>query len=328
MRPRVAVLGITDSVPWLPLFGGVVCALRAHGCDVRLIHASPRGDASLEELREHLEQAGADPSSSGRGVLLVLPEHAAAGLVRPYMAAAREAGAAVGLVTLDDPYDIATGLALAPAADFVATPEPFAAESYERAVARVAVVPPLIDPRMHYRPPPERLGALPAHDVAFIGQTDYPPRRAFLPRLRAALATAGRSYGEAAGRGRWVHGRQLTELLWSVGVLLELPRCEAAVRTNPELLPCTYTGPRVHIAAACGAFVLGVDPRPDFSELFPEFPSCRLADGAEAAVYWSAPERTAERRERAAAAAERWQRWRATPAAELAGLVIAAAQTR
>ena len=293
---RCAVVGSLDSIPWVPLFGGLLLALRSLGFVARPFALSSVPHLHVEELRDF----GAD-------VALFPVQMADLPRLSRYLEELPRARVRRVLVTFDDPYDIVTPLSLASEVDAVLTPEPMAVDEYLAAgVPVVHVMPPPIDLRMHNQevgaPVPQ------VYDLAHVGETERLPRRVVLPLIRAAMRRAGRVYGEAAGKTRWVAGRDLTAFLASVGVLLDIPRSEVALRTNPKLLPCTWTAPRVHLAAACGCFVLGIDSRPDFSTLYPEFPTVRLDQAEEAVIEWTAPEKLNERRERASAALQRFHR--------------------
>ena len=303
-----AVVGSLDSIPWVPLFGGLLLALRSRGFVARPFALSSVPHLHLEEL-----------SDFGADVALFPVQMADLPRLSRYLEELPRARVRRVLVTFDDPYDIVTPLSLASEVDAVLTPEPMAVDEYLAAgVSVVHVLQPPIDVRMHNpvgEPVPQ------VYDLAHVGETERLPRRVVLPLIRAAIRRAGRVYGEAAGKTRWVAGRDLTAFLASVGVLLDIPRSEVALKTNPKLLPCTWTAPRVHLAAACGCFVLGIDSRPDFATLYPEFPTVRLDQSEEAVIEWTAPEKRTERRERASAAMQRFHREHApscAPAAVIA----------
>lgn len=311
---RAAVVGSLEVLPWLPLYGGILEALRSLGIDARAFRCGPRNELALPELRTFAPD------------LVVLPvcrpdvEH-----VDRFLAALKP-DCKVILATFDDPYDLVTGLALVPRAHAVLTPEPLAEDAYLAAGAKlVRVLPPPIDGRMHFPPATWACGA-PAIHVAHVGSTHWLPRRTVLPPLRDAVRRAGLVYGEIAGNHRFVAGEELTAWLHSVRVLLDIPRFEYATKTNPELIPCTYTTPRCHIAAACGILALVVGPRPDIGTVYPSFPVCTLEQIVEATLYWADNARNQERLGRAYAARGRWfERWQPSrePATVIAELLDA-----
>ena len=100
-----------------------------------------------------------------------------------------------------------------------------------------------------------------------------------LPLLAKALQDTGRQLTQATGnRFGWLVGAELTQELHRSRLTIDLPRDEWFT-TNPHAVPCTYTGPRVHIAAACGVPCLCINPRGDLAVTYPKAPTSTLEDG-------------------------------------------------
>lgn len=296
MTRRVALVASLDAVPWIPLHGGLLTAVRSRSGFARAFRCGPFDDVERAEFTTWRPDA----------VLFPVCEHDAEAVAQ-WVDLARVIRAKCVLATFDDPYDHRTALALVDRVDAVLTPEANCLDEYRRRGKPVSVIVPPIDPRMHF---PCFAGDAQRQQihVAHVGGTQWLPRRTLVPAIRDACRRAGMVYGEIAGRTRWLAGAPLTRWLHSVRVLVDIPRHEYAKVTNPLLLPCSYTAPRVHIAAACGVLALVVDPRCDIEVLYPSLPVCTAEQAVEAALYWADDAREDDRRARAQAAHERWRR--------------------
>jgi hypothetical protein len=166
-----------------------------------------------------------------------------------------------------------TGLEVAPHVDLVVTPEALAADGYAGRGHRVAVLPPVVSRSLHAAVRP----ADPTYDVFHVGSTHWAPRNALLPQVQAWCRRHGLAYGEAAGKTRWIGGTELGTVLAQTRLLLEIPRTWSHVATNPFLSPCTYTSPRVHLAAATRTPCLVVGGGASDGVLT-QFPRCEPAE--------------------------------------------------
>jgi len=255
---RVAVLNGLEPVPWVPLIAGLVEGFRELGADVRPIRVCDLPEFFLNELDEFAPD------------LALLPFCRWEWLKRkPYFEVLKAMGTKTAAVLWDDPYDMETGLWLAEEVDAVFTPEELAIDIYNRTLPAFHV-PPFVSRRMHH--PPEK-PCPKVIDVFMVGGVNRKPRLQILPHIRNLCTRLKKNYTEVAGVTRWLVGRQLTNYLHQSRIVLEIPRSDVAHRTNPHQIPCTWTGPRVYIAAECEAFVLAIGPRPDFKELFPFYPA-------------------------------------------------------
>lgn len=315
---RVAVVGSLDVVPWVPLYGGLLEAVRQRGAVARAFHCGAFDDVGRAEF------AAWSPDAVIFPVCQRFAEK-----TREWIALARTVRAKCILATFDDPYDCLTTLQLAPLVDAIVTPEANVLDAYRAIVPIVRLLVPPIDGRMHFpaaAAPAQMIG------VAHLGGTKWLPRRTIVPALRDACRRAGVIYSEVAGITRWLVGEALSRWLHTVRVLVDVPRWEYATVSNPLQQSCSYTGPRVHIASACSVMALMVDPRLDIEDLYPSLPCCTAEQTIEAALYWSADARNAERLERAAAARERWLAlWQPSRApaqvlGELLGVLLASEQ--
>lgn len=293
MRLPVAILGSCESVPWLPLTMGLVEGFNGLGCDARAFRISDNHWHYLAEL-----------DAFAPWLVIVAPSKHDWQRLRPYADWWRDCGPTVLGYTGDDPYDLRTGLALARKVDLILTPEPLAVDCYaqERACtdkgAPAVHVDVPVSRTMHPLSPwpkPE-----PVYDVFWFGGTFWTPRRRLIPAIRSLVAKRGGVYGEVAGRTRWVAGRELAAQLHRARITLELPRFSQPTESNPYQIPCTWTGPRVHIAAATGTFCLIIDGKADGK--YEAFPRCELEQWTDALGYWLDRERDAERDEIASAA--------------------------
>lgn len=258
---RVALLSDLEAVPWLPLVAGVLEALEANGCTVELVRV---GDMPAVQLWL-LERRPFD-------LAVTLPHAWIVGRVRPFLRVLRDRGVPVVSLTYDDPYDLAHGIEIAPHVDLTVTPEVLAADCYDQVGHPAAVLPPVVSASLHGAPLPRD----PLYDVFFLGGTHWTPRAAVLPKVRDWCTRTKRTYGEAAGTRRWITGPELGRVLSQTRLLLEIPRFSCPVRSNPYQVPCTYTSPRVHLAAATGTPCLIVERKADGA--FEAFPSCGIGE--------------------------------------------------
>lgn len=259
---RAAVVWDLHAAPWAPIMLGFVEGLRAHGVDVVVAPSAPDW-CSVENVR------ALDVDAVIVGVHDRLRTHV------PAWEASLGRGRAWVALCFDDPYDMATTLELGRFFDLLLTPETCAVDTYERRGWRADVLLPTVC--SWHRPamtlPPLR------HDVLHVGGNQWKPRRDWLPHLAAAMRLEGRQLTQATGGPRgWLVGEELTHELCSSRLTIDLPR-EEWFRTNPHAVPCTYTGPRVHIAAACGVPCLCINPRGDLAVTYPKAPTSTLEDG-------------------------------------------------
>jgi hypothetical protein len=265
---RAAVVWDLHAAPWAPIMLGFVDGLRAHGVEV-VVAPAAADFASAEHV------ARFDPDAVIVGV-----HHD----VRPHLEAWRSTvGASRAWVALafDDPYDMATTLALAPQFDLVLTPEACAVSTYERHGWRADVLLPTVCDRWHV---PASFPVAARHDVLHVGGNQWKPRRTWLPVLSEELRKKGLTLTQATGGRRgWLCGRALTEELHRSRLTIDIPRDEW-FRTNPMGIPCTYVGPRAHIAAACGVPCLMLNPRGDLDSTYPDAPRSVLDDGVGAVL--------------------------------------------
>lgn len=285
---RVAVVWDYAAVPWAPIMLGIVAGLRAAGVQVMEAPAAPDW-LTAEQVRRF------DPHVVLVGLHDALRQH-----VPAWRTTVGGARAWVALC-FDDPYDMATTLDLAPQFDLLLTPEPCAVDLYERRGWRADVLAPTVCDRWHR---PAAAAVAVAHDVLHVGGNHWTPRRQWLPHLVAALRQVGRVFSEAAGKRRWLVGPDLTRELHRSRLTIDVPRQEWFT-TNPHQVPCTYTGPRVHIAAACGVLCLCINPRGDLANVYPSMPSAELGDGIAMALQLLDDD--AGRQERAGLALERFR---------------------
>lgn len=256
---RVAIVWDFGAVPWAPIMLGVAAGLRAAGVQVLEAPAAPEWLAA-EQVRRF------DPHAVVVGVHDALRKNLPAW--RQLLTGAR----AWVALCFDDPYDMATTLELGRHFDLMLTPEPCAVDVYERRGWRADVLAPTVCDVWH-RPPAGPVAAV--HDVLSVGGNQWKPRRQWLPFLVRALQQVGREFAEVAGRRRWIVGPDLTDAMHRSRLTFDLPRDEWFT-TNPLQVPCTYVGPRVHIAAACGLPCLCINPRGDLATVYPAAPSCDL----------------------------------------------------
>lgn len=261
---RAAVVWDLHAAPWAPIMLGFVEGLRAHGVEVVVAPSAP-DFCSVENVRR------LDVDAVIVGVHDKLRQHV------PAWEASLGRGRAWVALCFDDPYDMATTLELGRFFDLLLTPETCAVDTYERRGWRADVLLPTVCTSWHHavRPLPPPL----VHDVLHVGGNQWKPRRQWLPLLAKALQDTGRQLTQATGgRLGWLVGEDLTRELHRSRLTLDLPRDEWFT-TNPHAVPCTYTGPRVHIAAACGVPCLCINPRGDLAVTYPRAPTATLENG-------------------------------------------------
>lgn len=266
---------------------GLVQGFRAHDVDAQVFHVEEWHWLAVELLRDFAPE------------LVLLPSHNAAWqLLGPYLEALEPLDPTLVGLTYDDPYDLKTGLEIARRVDFVASPEPLAVELYRRELQTPAMhLPPFVSSSLHWPAPAEKQTD---YAVFFVGGNQWRPRKEMLPAIAKWCKANGHVYGEAAGKLRWTAGRELTEVLHRSTMTLEIPRHDLPTVTNPYQIPCTYTGPRLHIAAATQTFALVVGGKPD--GVYSMYPRCEAGQVLEQLEKWLALSRMQLRQELAAEA--------------------------
>lgn len=260
---NVAILASSESFPWVPIIHGFMVGMRELG---HVVHPVPI--SGLHWLYEQ-ELIALEPTLD---LLLILVPRGGARTLRKYYLGVLDRfhkhGVPIVGLMFDDPYDMETGLTLAPNCDFVCTPEPLAVDVYERLGHRAGQLAPTVSTAMHY---PSIAPVDPQYSVFWFGGTHWTPRKRIIPVLRDWCKANGHVWGEVAGRTRVLAASALTAELWRAKCTLEIARFSAATRSNPYQVPCTWTGPRLHIAAACGT------------------PALRIVEGKGDGVYGSVP---------------------------------------
>lgn len=295
----MALLSNDEAIPWIPIVGGIVHGLRQMGCDARAFHLWGLPDFRLAELvsfRPQLVLATMHFQNVGP-LQRFLDELALRG---------DRARTIVAALCFDDPNDMRTVLAFSKRIDLVLSPAQLAIDCYRREGMRAEVLAPVIDDRLHY-PPTEAIA--PCYDAFWFGHVGGPPRNAIIHRLRESVTRAGLVWGEVCGVRRWVVGHELTRQLHNSRLTLDLSRCEYNAQTNPHFVPCTFTAPRVHIAAATMTPCLVIDPRADLEHVYPSYAAdaCSAAEAPERVLgILRDPEKLAGMRERARQAHARY----------------------
>lgn len=283
-----------ESVPWVPIVAGLLEGFRTLESIDQV-----QGFAVTRNPGLHcLELASFAPD------LALFPcQRREWALIRPYLDVVNGLGShcRTAALTFDDPYDMETGLAMAQALGFVFTPERLAVDVYEREGIPARHLRPLISTRLHHPEsgdPRQKYSA----DVLQVGGTHWRPRNKILPQIRAWCAKHHKRYGEVAGGKAhgWLVGKTFTKAIHESRVVLEIPRFDLPTQTNPHQVPCTYTGPRVYIIAACGGLPLVIGPRADLDEVFPSAPWCSPSDALEHLAHWCEPEMDARRQKEGA----------------------------
>ena len=287
---RVAIVATLESVPWMPIVAGLLEGFRLLE-EVEAVQAfdiAGRPSLHVEELRSFAPH------------LALFPCHRTAWRkAAPYVAAVQDLGARTAAITFDDPYDMETGLAMAKALGFVFTPELLAVDVYERLGITARHLRPTVSTRFHYPPPADHPGLASDYelDVLHVGGNRWTPRKAFLPKIQRWCEQRGRRYGGVAGNNRWIMGHELTAAIHASRTNLEIPRFDLPTQSNPHQVPCTYTGPRVYLLAACAALPIVIGPRPDLCETFPDVPrAADLGEAIELLEFWTAPDMDSRRR--------------------------------
>jgi hypothetical protein len=245
---------------------GITRGLQLAGHEAFAVPAQP-GWLSAELVRRH------DPAFVLFGLHRSLQPEVAA------WRAALPASTALVAWALDDPYDMRTTLETLPSWSAVLTPEQCAIDSYQRRGVRCGLLEPTVDD-LTYQAPEVGTVVPTLRDVLSFAHVRLGPTRArWLPAIAQKLRAAGRTVDDSAGQRRWLVGRELVQALQSSRVTLDLPRDEFT-RDNPDGVPCTYPGPRVHLAAACGVPCLCIAPRGGLFGAYPTALTCELEDAA------------------------------------------------
>ena len=291
---RIALLSTLEAVPWLPMVHGLLSGLTELGHDTRPFRVADHWWLHCQLFEEFCPDLVLLPFCRWewdrvRGTL--------------YQEALRATEAPIAGVFFDDPYDMRTSLELVPELDFVFTPEPLALPIYESLDMPCALLPPFVSGLMH---PPRPPGKRPyVYDVFWFGGTDWRPRRTIIPPARDWCRHNGKVYGEVAGNKRWTAGTELAQNLHAARLTFEIPRFDRPTVSNPHQIPCTYTGPRLHIAAATATFALRINPKPD-GVYGGAYPVVEAAELLEALGFWTDRSRDLERAERAELARLEW----------------------
>lgn len=287
--PNIAIVCDLGAHPWAPIVLGLVEGLRFAAPDWNPVvvpcggagatgHAQTAaarlGEAMLRELNPDL-------------VLACVHAQSIDELRRMHDWTREATGAWVGLC-FDDPHDHLSTLKLlgkpggydqaAPVLEGVLSPEPMAVDWYRYRGIPAATQRAPISRVMHWRRTQAEAEAAP-HALAVVAGPWWPPRQRLQPALLTAVEQAGLPVVEVRGtsgpQGRWVSGRDLTAVLHSARLTVDMPRTWVYPE-NPHQIPCTYTAPRVTIAAACGVPCLTIDPRDSLQRDYPGALSCSL----------------------------------------------------
>lgn len=262
---RVAVVWDFDAVPWSAPMLGILRGLQLIGHEAIAVPANP-GWLSVNVVRRH------DPA-----LVLFGLHRALQGDVAAWRAALPTSTALVAWA-LDDPYDMRTTLETLPHWSAVLTPEPCAVDGYVRRGARCGVLAPTVDD-LTYRAQPGGRVAIVRDLLSFAHVNLGPTRAKWLPEIAGELRAAGRRVDDSAGQSRWLVGDELVQALWSSRITLDLPR-DQLTTDNPDGVPCTYPGPRVHLAAACAVPCLCIAPRGGLAETYPTALVCERIEHA------------------------------------------------
>lgn len=293
---KVAVLSGFESVPWLPIVLGVIEGLECHGHRVIETRVSEFPWLPLERLHHVRPDLALLPTHRGEWQRLA-----------PYLEVLDQLEVPkVGLL-YDDPRDMQTGIEVARRCDLVFTPEPLALDAYRTLNLKARHLPVFVcdswgrlfvSTYQGTRLENTTTLAEPAWDVFWFGGTHWTPRKQILPPLRNWCRANGKKWGEAAGRTRWIAGRDLTKQLSHARMTLDVPRFDLPTKSNPMQVPCTYTGPRQHLAAACGTFTVVIGNGGSSYPMFPvvDFPGIDRAGVPPSLLeYWLDPANAAER---------------------------------
>ena len=260
---RAALVWDLEAAPWAPIMLGFLEGLTAQGVQVVVAPASSDW-CTAEQVRVQDVDA------------VIVGLHHKLRPIVPAMVDQIGRDRAWVALCFDDPYDMATTLELGRFFDLMLTPEACAVDTYERRGWRADVLAPTVYTEWHH---PPTAAVEHVHDVLHVGGNQWKPRREWLPKLATSLQAVGRQLTQATGgRHGWLAGRQLTHELHRARLTIDLPRDEW-FSSNPHAVPCTYTGPRVHLAAACGVPCLCINPRGDLATTYPAAPTALLEDG-------------------------------------------------
>lgn len=253
---RFALLSDLEAIPWVPLIAGIAEGLASHGHEIEHVFVSTWPTLPLWQLGQRAPD-----------LALVFAHNANRAHIGRYLLRLAELGVPRILFAYDDPYDHATGLDVGQFCDLVLTPEPGTVAHYLEAGLPAEHLGVCVSDSMHRT---ERRPA--TWDLLWIGGTWWTPRNAILPRVQRWCQGRGLRYAEVGGRSRWVVGSDLADAWAQTAITLEIPRYDLPTRTNPHQVPCSWTGPRVHLAAATGTPCLIVNAKPD--QAYPMFPRC------------------------------------------------------
>lgn len=286
-RPRVALMCDMDVVPWQPIIGGFLTGLRSVGFEAQPFRLA-KANANPLHLAELDEFAPA--------LVLWFPHSSQRDKWAPYIDVVRFAPSAV--LAFDDPFDIATSLALleelreADVEPVVLTRAALAVDPYKREGFPAAELHPCIDPRVFFRIP--RTGD--GQHVVHVGGNWWRPRNRVLPVVKKWCRDRGYTFGEAAGKRAWLVGTELAKVFAHAQLVLEIPRFDLPTQSNPFQVPCAAPTPRLQILAACRAFALVVTDNPAVTDPLQDiYPSCETADVCDALGYWLDAGRKEER---------------------------------
>lgn len=261
---RFAIVGDFDAVPWIPIMSALWSGLHEEGHQAVLVPMTRQPELGYEIV----EQTAPD-------VLLFPLHHSERPLLGGWLERFEGRSKRVALC-FDDPYDMATPLDFRDRLDHLLSPEPMAVQVYRDLGSRADVLLPVVDGRMHY--PRGAVQRPAAYDILSIGGRQWRPRAEFIPQLQREMSARGLVFGEVAGSRRWVAGRELTKQLHATKLTFDLPRLEMFSATNPHQIPCTYAGPRIHIAAATCTPIVAIEPRPGTKAAFPSIVTCPIGD--------------------------------------------------
>lgn len=258
---RAAFVTMAHAIPWAPIVLGFSEGLQRAGVDNRIFDAAPSW-FQAEQVRRFAPQV----------VLFALHRD-----MREHLPAWRsELPADIPFVALcfDDPYDMTTSLSAGHHFDLILTPEACAVDTYASRGRKADWLLPTVCDLWHE--PPQHRGDY-VHDVLSVGGNQWHPRRTWIPHLVKALRARNKVFGEVAGQSRWIVGRQLTAAMHRARLTFDLPRTEYT-SDNPLRVPCTYVGPRAHIAAACGIPCILLEARGQADATYPASPCLSIDD--------------------------------------------------
>lgn len=262
---KVAVISCLDAGAWLPLASGLTRALRELGHDARMwplgVGFTQRQLATPEWVRVEYEDFKPEFTILGSWAFDLK-------LYAEWAARAKRHGP-LAVFNWDDPSDMETGCAYADPADFVFTPSPEAAKIYKSRGKRVDVLQSWSDPEMFYpRPKDEKYNC----DVLWVGAARDPMRAPILGAVHDWCVRNGKIFIRAT-RPNTLVGPEWRDAMWRSRIVLEIPRDPNTSRRNPDHLLPSYTTPRTHHAAATGACIFAIAPRPLLAAEYPDIPT-------------------------------------------------------